>query len=49
MDLGIWDTCTIEWKMASLVKVSHGEKDFRKAQTLLQAPPTGQVWKSYYF
>jgi RHS repeat-associated protein len=34
---------------ASLVKVSHGEKTFRKAQTLLQAPPTGQVWKSYYF
>jgi RHS repeat-associated protein len=34
---------------ASLVKVAHDEKAFRKAQTLLQAPPSGQVWKSYYF
>jgi hypothetical protein len=34
---------------ASLVKAAHGEKAFRKAQTLLQAPPTGQVWKSYHF
>jgi RHS repeat-associated protein len=33
---------------ASLVKAAH-EKAYRKVQTLLQAPPTGQVWKSYYF
>jgi RHS repeat-associated protein len=33
---------------ASLVKAAYHEKAFRKAQTL-QAPPTGQVWKSYYF
>jgi YD repeat-containing protein len=34
---------------ASLVKVSHGEKAYHKAQRLLQAPPAGQVWRSYYF
>jgi RHS repeat-associated protein len=33
---------------ASLVKAARDEKDYRKAQ-ILTAPPTGQVWRSYYF
>jgi RHS repeat-associated protein len=33
---------------ASLVKVAHKGNAYRKAQAL-QAPPSGQVWKSYYF
>jgi RHS repeat-associated protein len=33
---------------ASLVKAAHEEKEYRKAQTML-APPSGQVWRSYYF
>ena len=33
---------------ASLVKVAHGEKAFRKAQVLV-SPPSGQEWRSYYF
>ena len=32
---------------ASLVKFAH-EKAYHKVQTLL-TPPSGQVWKSYYF
>jgi hypothetical protein len=32
---------------ASLVKAAHGEKDFRKAQSLPQAPPAGQVWRKH--
>jgi RHS repeat-associated protein len=31
-----------------LVKLSHRGNELRKAQ-LLQAPPAGQVWRSYYF
>jgi len=33
---------------ASLVKVAHRNQELRKAQ-LLQTPPSGQVWRSYYF
>jgi RHS repeat-associated protein len=33
---------------ASLVKAAHHEKAYQKALPLL-TPPTGQVWKSYYF
>jgi hypothetical protein len=34
---------------ASLVKAAQHEKSFRKAQSILQVPPAGQVWRSYYF
>jgi hypothetical protein len=32
----------------ALVKIAHRGNELRKAQ-LLQAPPSGQVWTSYYF
>jgi hypothetical protein len=33
---------------ASLVKAAHHEKAYQKALLLL-TPPTGQVWKSFFF
>jgi hypothetical protein len=33
---------------ASLVKAAHNEKIYQKALLLL-TPPSGQVWRSYYF
>jgi hypothetical protein len=34
---------------ASLLKAAHKGNAYHKAQRLLQAPPAGQVWRSYYF